>query len=81
LILIRENGRFRAVLGWETVDFPEELGSFAPEIPPALATTIGANRQNGDRKRYQDVGFRQRLATEKEIIALLLATPATSPKV
>jgi hypothetical protein len=31
-------------------------------------------------KKYQDKGFRQQLATGKEIIALLLATPATSPK-
>jgi hypothetical protein len=31
-------------------------------------------------EKYQHLGFRQRLATEKEIIALLLANPATSPK-
>jgi hypothetical protein len=58
---------------------PERWGGL-PEIPTTLATTTGANRQNGGRKTYQDVGFRQRLATEKEIIALVLATPATSPK-
>jgi hypothetical protein len=80
LILIRENGRFRAVLGWETVDFPEELSRLAPRFRLHWRQPQGQFARMATEKKYQDVGFRQRLATGKKFIALLLATPATSPK-